>query len=62
MKATSNSNNPINIAKPTDTTDTPYPNPTFMFPKINIKLMNPRIMIWPAVILAKSRTINTNGL
>ena len=49
----------VNIIDPTETA---YPVDTLMFPKIKIKLKNPNAIMCPAAILAKSRTISTNGL
>ena len=61
-KATSNSNKLINTVNATLNGETAKPNPGFIAPKINIKLKNTSITMWPAVMLANNRMTNTNGL
>ena len=42
--------------------EVPHPRPVFIAPKMKIKIIKLRMMMWPEIILAKRRTIRANGL
>jgi len=51
----------MKITKHTERTDDPIPSAGLISPKMKIKEIKDNTMMWPAVILAKSRTISTKG-
>ena len=61
MKETKSSSASANKPKMIVNGDTAQPKATLCCPKISTRETKPRMMICPAVILAKSRIINTNG-
>ncbi len=49
------------MANINDTGLTLKPKAEFILPKIKIKLIKPKMIMWPAVMFANKRTINTKG-
>lgn len=59
--ATNNSRNPMKMVNTNENKDTPNPKPAFISPKMKIKLKKANAIMWPAVMFANNRIINTNG-
>ena len=61
IKATSTSIKYIKTASKTKNGEVPQPKAVFIAPKMKMRQMKLRIMMWPEIMFAKRRMIKANG-